>query len=135
MMSARSGFSLIEILVALVIVGLMAGIGFGALRYLDRAKITTTEASLRNIQSAIVEYQADTNQLPGKLEDLVKRPANVKGWKLPYATEEQLRDSWKNEFYYRPNERSAARPYELYSYGKGGEESGTEDTKIDVWGL
>ncbi len=128
---AKSGFSLIEILVALVIVGMMAAAGFGALRYIERTKVTKTEAALREIQSAINIYQADTNQLPSRLEDLVKRPANVKGWKSPYLEEDSLKDSWKNEFYYRPNEKGAARPYELYSYGRSGEE-GDESNRIDV---
>lgn len=134
MVQAKSGFSLIEILVALVIVGMMAALGFGALRYLERTKVTKTEAALRDLQGGIVMYQADTNQLPGKLDDLIKRPANVKGWKSPYAEESSLKDSWNNEFYYRPNERGAAHAYELYSYGKGGEE-GDDNSRIDVWNI
>lgn len=130
----KSGFSLIEILVALVIVGMMAAVGFGALRYLAKTKVTQTKTKMQELRGQVEMYKTQTNQYPSKLEDLVKRPANLKGWDGPYVEEDSLKDSWGNEFYYRPNEKGAARPYELYSYGSTGEE-GDESSRIDIANL
>lgn len=132
----KSGFSLIEILIALAIVGMMAAGGFSLLRYLDRAKVTKTKTQLAAVQSAVEQYQASTNRLPDKLEDLISRPQNVKGWSGPYVNDENdLKDNWGHPFYYRPNSKGSAQAYELYSYGtKEGEES-DENKRIDVWSL
>jgi len=131
----KPGFTLIEILVAVVIVGIMAAVGFGAFRYFQTAKRTTTQARLATVRSGIEMYKATTNQLPSRLDDLVKKPANVKGWQGDYVGgEDDLKDAWGNEFEYKVNPKGSGHPFELFSYGPEGE-SGPEDTRVSIWEL
>jgi general secretion pathway protein G len=129
----KSGFSLIEIVVALFIVGIMAAIGFTAFRYFKTAKVATTKGQLATVRGAIEVYKATTNQLPTRLEDLVKKPANVKGWQGDYVgSEDELKDAWGNEFGYKLNPKGSAHPFELFSYGPEGE-SGSESDQVSIW--
>lgn len=140
-MNARaSGFSLIEILVALTIVGLMMAGALKLTQYIGRAKITKTKVMLRVTQQAIDSFHNDTLSYPMSLSDLIKRPAEekvAKKWQGPYVEQKEvadIKDAWGNELQYRVNSKGSARPYELYSWGKDGEGSPSEEW-IDVSSL
>lgn len=124
---AKSGFALIEIIVAVMIIGIMFGMGYGALKYVQRARITKTQAKLQEIQTDIRSYEANTSEYPSKIEDLVTRPANVKGWAGPYAEENELKDAWNNEIQYQRNPKGSKSAYQLYSYGPKGPEATESD--------
>jgi general secretion pathway protein G len=123
----KSGFALIEIIVAVMIIGIMFGLGYGALKYVQRARITKTQAKLQEIQTDIRSYEANTNEYPSKIEDLTARPANLKGWQGPYADAEELKDAWGNEIQYQRNSKGAKPPYQLYSYGPKGPDATESD--------
>lgn len=119
--STRRAFSLLELMLVLVILGLLSTVAAVALLpRAEQAKISTTKASLEVIKSAITGYQIEKSRLPESLEQLVP----------DYLEEGKLRDGWKQPFYYRPTP-GQVRPYELLSFGKD-LEAGTEDD-IDVW--
>lgn len=118
----KAGFTLIEIIVAITIVGLMMGLGFGAFRWVATARVNKARTLLAQLNNNIVAYEANTSQWPASLEDLVRKPANVKNW-IKLADEDDLKDPWNREFVYKRNPRGAKPPYELYSYGPTGEEA------------
>ena|SRR5581483_6009449 len=129
----KSGFALIEIIVAVMIIGIMFGLGYGALKYVQRARITKTQAKMQELQTDIRNYEANTNEFPSKIEDLVNRPANVKGWQGAYADAEDLKDAWGNEIQYQRNSKGAKPPYTLYSFGpKGPDASENEYIKSEI---
>lgn len=114
--SAQGGFSLIEIIIVVVLMG--AIVAFAATRIIgggDRAKVRLAEAQVQTLAEKINQYEMDTGALPGALSDLVKAPGGVGGWLGPYAKPAELNDPWNTPYEYRvPGD---AGPFELVSYG------------------
>ena len=126
----RSGFSLIELLVAIAIMGLILAIAVPAYRNLQKgAKIKTAKQSIKMIQQAVEFFELDVGRVPQTINDLVRRPVEgdyydaemvsnwaqggyIKGSKIP-------KDPWKNKFQYKLKFEGKY-PYELYSYGPNG---------------
>jgi len=133
---ARRGFTLIEIMIGLMIIGVLMGIVIPtANRYWAQAKIRTTRQELQNIRFAIESYQTDTGLYPARLRDLIKRPTGderiAAKWTGPYLPKKEVpRDQWGNAYHYRITEGGKF-SYELYSYGPGGKGSPKAD-HIDV---
>jgi general secretion pathway protein G len=127
----RSGFSFIELVVAISILAVLALlVGPAAFRYFARAQITTTESNLKSIQNALQMYHLRVGSYPKTLEALVRKPADVpqNKWEAPYLDAEDVpTDAWGNPFIYRLNPAGSAHLFELYSTGPEGGE------KIDVW--
>jgi general secretion pathway protein G len=134
--SARPGFSLMEILIALLIVGIMAAVGGYALQgYLSRAAKTSTKTTLKVLKNAIMLYEADTGRLPASLRDLAKQPRDekvAKKWEGPYIQGDSLPlDGYKKKFIYKP-ESDGTHPYQLYSFGPNGK-GAPKSEWISVW--
>jgi general secretion pathway protein G len=132
---AQEAFTLIEIVIAIAIVGLMAAVvGPAFLRFLGMGKESQTTSNIKALQSAIMQYNIDTNTYPQTLQDLVRRPTDEKiskKWRGPYLEGDEMPDDgWGNPFVYRPT-GNPSRPYELYSYGPHGME-GTKEERIGV---
>ena len=119
------GFSLIEVLVVVVIMGMLIGlIGPNVLGQVDRARVTTAKSDIASLSQALDMYKLDNHLYPTTdqgLEALVSRPQSspeprnwnpegyIKGNKLPL-------DPWDGEYVYMsPGEEN--RPYELMSLG------------------
>lgn len=120
----QPGFNFIEMMVALVIIGIIVGmIGPRVMGLLGRGKRTSTENTLKVIAGAIKQYKIDVGTYPEKLDDLVKKPENVNGWQSPYVGDEDKanpvvpKDAWNQDFVYKLNARGSVPPFELYSLG------------------
>lgn len=134
----KPGFTLIEIMIALAIIGLVLGVVIPwANNQFQQAKVRTTRMGMKNVQFAIQQYHMDTGVYPSRLRDLVKRPADeqiASKWTSPYLPDKQEpKDSWSNKYQYKVTE-GGKHPYELKSYGPGGKGSPKEE-QIDVWNL
>lgn len=135
----KSGFTLIEILIALFIVAILAGgVAYYVPGYIDKAKTRRARIDLKVISSGIIEYNVDIGQYPQRLKDLVKQPqddqaAAGKWQKGGYiqGKKDVPQDPWGNKFQYKltPGEDH---PYELFSYGSGGKGS-PKNEHISVW--
>ena len=130
--SAQRGFSLIEIIVVVVLIG--AIVAFAATRILgggDRARVNLAQAQVETLAQKVDNYEMDTGALPDRLADLVTQPAGVSGWLGPYATEAELNDPWNTPFEYRvPGD---GRRFDIVSYGadrKPGGESVDADIRV-----
>lgn len=132
MHSMRSGFTLMELIIAITIMGILVVGGLGTMRYLERARVTKTETELNALKAVIQDYHAQAGQYPATLEDLVRRPAELSARKWTKSYDELPRDGWGNEFYYRLTP-GAKHPFELYSYGSQGEEADKSEW-LSVWG-
>ena len=134
----RAGFSMIEILIAVVIMGIMATLVIpGVTRYLSQAKVTKTNATLQNLKTALLDYNRSMGHFPkkseGGLEALVQRPRGKAGqkWDGSYleGEDELPDDAWGNEFEYNSppvRYKNKYKHYEIISYGEHGEEGGKE---------
>jgi len=128
LLAGSSGFTLIEMLVVLVIIGLIMGlVGPRVLSYLSDARVKATRLQIEAFGSALDLYYLDNGRYPSSSEGLtalVRRPANVESWNGPYVKGAEIpTDPWKNEYVYRsPGEDS---PYDIMSYGSDGREGGT----------
>jgi general secretion pathway protein G len=131
---SRLGFTLIEIVIAIAIVGLMvAVVGPAVFKFLGFGKRSAVDATINGYKTAILQYNITTNTFPKTLEDLVRRPSDettAKKWRGPYIDELQPTDPWGNPYVYRAT-GNPQKPYELYSYG----ENGTEATKEEWIGV
>lgn len=129
----EEGFTLLELLVVLAILGLLAAIvGPQVLRFLGGARGQTAQVQVRNIASAIDLYQLDMGRLPTQaegLQSLVTQPAGAAGWNGPYLPRaDALTDPWGQPYIYRvPGEKGAA--YDVVSLGSDNAVGGTGEAK------
>lgn len=132
---SRSGFSLMEIMIVVMIIGLFVAVGGSAIfKQLEKAKKTNARTELRSLDDAIVQYQQDTFQYPQSLNDLIRDPG-VKNWEGPYLKKSKAlpKDPWGKQYHYELTEGNAEHPYELYSFGgiKGKSEGPKNKISVD----
>jgi general secretion pathway protein G len=128
----RSGFTLIELMVVLLIIGLLAGlIGLKVLDRIDEARITKAKADIDRLNEAVKFYYKDIGRLPEDLLDLVEAPPDADDWKGYLEGRKIPKDPWKNEYKYMiidPDKKE----YDIYSLGPDGEESDDDITLQDL---
>jgi general secretion pathway protein G len=130
----QAGFSLMELLVALVILALVMGIvAPRVIGYLSRAKSQTAEAQVKNMQGALDLFLMDVGRYPTEsegLEALMEEPAGSAGWAGPYLEEEAVpMDPWGKPYLYSSTEDGLR--VRVYSLGRDGTEGGEgEDADI-----
>ena len=126
-MSASAGFTLIEMLVVLVIIGLIMGLaGPRVLNYLGDARVKTARLQIESFSSSLDLFQLDLGRYPTNQEGLavlVQRPAGAAVWNGPYLKGDAVpNDPWGNPYLYRaPGTKG---PYDLLSYGPTGRQGG-----------
>jgi general secretion pathway protein G len=131
------GFTLVELLVVLIILGLVASIaGPNVMKYLGSSKGKTAKLQIKEIESALELYFLDTGQYPSNdqgLKMLIKDEASVVGWNGPYFKHGQLpQDPWgQNYVYVMPGEHAT---FDLMSLGADSQPGGEGDNKdITNW--
>lgn len=121
--ASQAGFSLIEIILVVVLIGGI--VAFAATRILgggDRAKVNLAKAQVQTLAEKVQQYEMDTGVLPGALDDLVKAPGDASGWLGPYAKAAELKDPWNHPYAYTmPGE---GKPFDLVSLGADGQAGG-----------
>ncbi len=134
----RNGFTLIELMIVIVILGLLAtAIMPRILNRPEQARRTKTKIDIRSIESALSLFKTDTGRFPTTsegLEVLVTDPG-IKGYNSDGYLDKVPTDPWDNKYIYIcPGIHS--KDYDLESYGKDGEDGGTDDNSdIESWNL
>ncbi len=131
------GFTLLELLVVLVILGLLAGlVGPQVMKHVGASKTKTARLQIEELGTALDVYRLETGQYPSNdkgLEALVQKPASADKWNGPYLRKRVLpKDPWGQEYRYRsPGENGV---YDLYSLGADNTEGGGgENTDVVSW--
>ena len=132
-----SGFTLIEMLVVLVILGLLAGVvGPNVLNSLGGAKSKTAKVQIKDLEQAAEMYKLDVGRYPSTsdgLRALVEKPGGVDGWNGPYLKSGLPQDPWKQDYVYaNPGTRGSA--IDIYSLGLDGSPGGDgENADVGNW--
>ena len=133
----QEGFTLVELLVVLVILGLI--VGFAApqvMNYLGGAKTDTAQVQVERLSAILDLYRLDVGSYPDEsagLNALLEAPAGVENWNGPYLKKaDAIIDPWGRPYVYRsPGEHGE---YDLYSLGDDGQEGGEgEDQDVTSW--
>ncbi|UCE98804.1 MAG: type II secretion system major pseudopilin GspG [Planctomycetota bacterium] len=132
------GFTLIELMIVVVILGLLATVIMPRiLSRPEQARRIKAKVDIRNIESALALFKTDTGRFPTTsegLQALVSNPG-VKGYNSDAYLDNVPVDSWGNKYIYiSPGANN--KDYDLESYGKDGEDGGDEDNAdIESWNL
>lgn len=134
--NGSSGFTLLELLVVLVILGLL--VGYVAPRYfgqIGKSETKVARAQLDSLEKALDTYRLDLGHYPTTeqgLAVLMTAPGNEPKWQGPYLKKAVPNDPWGRPYLYKaPGEHGE---YDLLSYGKDGKQGGTaEDADVTNW--
>jgi len=131
------GFTLLEMLVVLAIMGLLAAIiAPQVLKYLGSSRTQTAKVQVQNIDAALQLYRLDVGRFPTQDEGLVAlvaAPASAPGWNGPYLQKSAaLTDPWGSPYLFRnPGKHSEV---DVYSLGSDKAEGGTgEAADVGNW--
>jgi general secretion pathway protein G len=125
----HSGFTLLELLVVIVIIGLLAG--YVAPRYFSqvgKSEVQVAKAQIDALEKSLDQYRLDTRHYPSVdqgLTALVVKPSNETTWNGPYLKKSVPNDPWGRPYVYRaPGQKGE---FDLFSYGRDGKPGGTGD--------
>ena len=131
----NGGFTLLELLVVIVIIGLLAG--YVAPRYFSqvgKSEIQVAKAQIESLEKALDQYRLDVRRYPSTeegLDALVSKPTSVASWNGPYLKKAVPTDPWGRAYVYRTPGGKAE--YEVVTYGRDGKPGGSgEDADLGV---
>jgi len=136
--SGQAGFTLIEILIVIVILGLLATIVTPKILEIpEKGRRSTARTQIGNFKQALALFKIDTGRFPTTSEGLAALVTDpgVKGWKKDGYMEKIPVDPWETPYVYLCPGRDG-RDYDIVSYGKDGEPGGAgTDADIESWNL
>lgn len=124
------GFTLLEMIVVLVIIGLIMGlVGPRLFSQADKAKVQTAETQVKMLKGALETMRLDTGRYPSQEEGLkllTQQPTDSKlaqRWRGPYLEDGLPEDPWGNAYQYSP-QQAGIHAFALYSLGADGKSGG-----------
>lgn len=134
--SLKPGFSIVELAVALLIMGLlMSLVGPRVVGLLTSGRKTSTQNTLKVVKQAVKQYKMTVGTYPAKLQDLIDKPEGASGWDGPYVGDEDSanpeipKDAWGQDLMYELKPRGSKPPFDLYSQGDPDKEEDRIDAK------
>jgi len=125
------GFTLLELLVVMVIIGLLAGyVGPRYFSQIGKTERSTAKAQIEGLAKALDTYRLDVGHYPTTeqgLAALVTAPANESRWAGPYLQKGLPQDPWDRAYVYRQPAANPAHDFDLLSLGKDGQAGGEAD--------
>ncbi len=123
------GFTLLELLVVMVIIGLLAGyVGPRYFSQIGKSEVKTARAQIDALEKALDQYRLDTGHYPMSeqgLAVLYARPSNEPKWDGPYLKKNVPSDPWGHPYQYRrPGEHGE---FDIFSYGMDGQPGGSDE--------
>jgi len=134
MVNRRKGFTFIEIMVVVIILGILAAIVLPKFTgRTEQARIKAAESQIQVFSTALDAYELDNGRYPTTeqgLEALVKKPTIPPiptNWQGPYLQKKIPKDPWGHPYIYKCPGTHNPKSYDLYSYGPDGKEGGGDD--------
>jgi general secretion pathway protein G len=126
---SQRGFTLLELLVVMVIIGLLAGyVGPRFFSQIGKSEVKAARAQIDALEKALDQFRLDIGRYPTTeegLKALVERPSTTSKWSGPYLKKAVPLDPWERPYIYKaPGEHGE---YDLSSLGKDGQAGGTEE--------
>lgn len=117
----NKGFSLAEIMIVLVIIGAIMGFILPRINEgRDNSNVRNTKMKMGEIETKIVEFQADCGKLPTSIDFLVTDVADCRNWTSNKQNKKLMKDEWQTDFAYEVSGNG----YTLKSFGKDKKEGG-----------
>lgn len=128
MKTKTQGFTLLEMIVVLVIIGLLMGlVGPRVFKQADKAKVQTAQTQIVMLKGALQTMRLDINRFPTSEEGLGLLIRNASpalpNWDGPYLEDEVPLDPWDRPYQYS-SQKAQNNPFELYSFGADGKRGG-----------
>ncbi|HEX2189345.1 MAG TPA: type II secretion system major pseudopilin GspG [Longimicrobiaceae bacterium] len=138
---SRAGFTLIEILVVILVLGVLAAlVAPNVFQHVGASRTTAAKSQLELVGAALDAYRLDNDSYPSSeqgLGALLTAPAGSpapRNWRGPYLKKSVPADPWGSPYVYRSPGADPKHDYELLSWGRDGKEGGTgEDADIRSW--
>lgn len=129
----QQGFTLLELLVVLAILGLLIGlVGPALMKQFGSAKEKVAHLEIERLATSLDMYKLDTGNYPTTeqgLQALITRPTGVAHWNGPYVKQEKVpEDPWGRQYVYRNPSQRPGKEYDLLSLGPTGQPGGTGAT-------
>jgi len=134
--SAARGFTLLELLIVLAIIGMLAGlIGPRLMKAMSQSQSKSTKAQIEMLATAIDTFRLDNGRYPTQgegLNALLQQPEGLTSWSGPYLRKNKLpKDAWGFDFRYEIPPTHGGMDYDLYSLGADNAQGG-EDENADI---
>ncbi len=127
----RSGFTMVELLLVLVILATLAAIVVPKFTGRSKqARITAAQTEISSVEVALDAFEVDNGYYPqgsDALLQLVERPADNPNWRGPYLKKAVTNDPWGNPYIFESPGRYNVDGYDLYSMGPDGKVGGDDD--------
>ena len=140
-MRKQSGFTLVEMLVVIIIIGVLAALVAPQLfQRTGQAKTAAARSQVEMLGTALEAYRLDNSYFPSSqqaLDALFKKPTTPPvptNWRGPYVKKAVPKDPWGRPYKYMSPGKVNPETYDLYSLGRDGKDGGTgEDADIKSW--
>jgi general secretion pathway protein G len=134
----QCGFTLLELLVVIVIIGLLAAyVGPKYFTQIGKSQVQVARAQIEGFDKALDQYRIDIGHYPTSeqgLAALSAAPANEPRWRGPYLKKNVPVDPWGTAYVYKIPSSEPNRDFDLVSYGKDTKSGGTgDDADITSW--
>jgi general secretion pathway protein G len=133
----HSGFTLIEIMAVVLIIGLLTTlVGIAIIPQIDKGRVTTARTQIKNLEAALETYRMDNARFPTSeqgLEALINPPQDVRNYQTGgYLRERRIpADPWGNPYQYESPGQHNDHSFDLWSFGADGTPGG-EDADADI---
>lgn len=131
---ANSGFTLMELMIVLVIIGVLAAAVTPVLvSRADKAKVTRAKGDIKHIADQVKLFKMEQNRYPDAMEDLVNRPSFAMDWPEGGYLEKVPKDPWGSDYIFK-KPADNGKEFDIIAYGADNQQGGEGfDADLSYW--